>query len=134
MEKPGIRPISPSHVFVESLTCYRGWIGSVSYVPPKRFIPAIWSVEVIRRPDWLSASLRAAKLGKPFACVQIQTPSGDFVALYQALVGAFGAAVWSDPKHPKPSGHLEMVTYNCGEVLVANSGVAPSYDWWKLNA
>jgi hypothetical protein len=133
MEKPGPRAISPSNVFVESLTCYHGWVGDVFYVPPKGFIPPIWSFEVIRRPDWLSASLRAAKLGKPFVRVEIQMPSGDFVALMNAVVGAFGPAVWKDPKHPKPSGPLEMVTYNCGPVFVDNSGVAPSYDWWKLN-
>ena len=130
MEKPGSSTIAS--IFVESPTCYRGWIGQVSYSPPIGFKPENWEVNVIRQPDWLSASLR--KIGKQFECVQILTPSGDFVALYNAQVGAFGVAVWSDPKHPKPSGSLEMVIYNCESVLVDDSGVPPGYDWWKLNA
>jgi len=133
MEKAGPAAVVSS-IFIETPTCYRGWVGSVFFTPPRLLLPAIWSFEVLRHPDWLSASLRAAKLGKPFARVEIQMPSGDIVTLYEAKIGAFGAAVWRDPKHPQPSGALEMVTYNCGQVFVDNSGILPGYDWWQLNA
>jgi hypothetical protein len=133
MGKPGSAAVASS-IFIESLTCYRGWVGSVFYIPPRGFIPAIWSFEVIRHPDWLSASLRADKLGKSFSSVELQMPSGDIVTLYEAQIGAFGAAVWRDPKHHQPSGPLEMVTYNCAELDVDSSGVLPGYDWWQLNA
>lgn len=103
-------------------------------MPPRTYIPPILSFQVIRHPDWLSAHLRADKLGRTFSGVEIQVPSGDIVTLCEAKIGAFGAAVWRDPKHSKPSGPLEMVTYNCGQVFVDNSGVLPGYDWWQLNA
>jgi hypothetical protein len=133
MEKLGLGPVASS-IFLESLTSYHGWVGSVFYIPPRDFSLAIWSFEVIRRPDWLSTRLRADKLGKTFSSVELQMPSGDIVTLYEAQIGAFGAAVWRDPKHPQPNGPLEMVTYNCAEVDVDNSGVLPGYDWWQLNA
>jgi len=135
MEKPGAASVvRPATLFIESLTCYRGWVGSVYYVPPRGFIPPIWSFEVIRRPDWLSPRLRADKLGKTFSSVEIETPSGDTVTLYEATIGAFGAAVWKDPVHPRPSGPLEMVTYDCALLDVGGSGVLSGYDWWQLNA
>ena len=40
MDKPGPTAIASS-LFIESLTCYRGWVGSVFYVPPRGFIPPI---------------------------------------------------------------------------------------------
>ena len=136
MEKMVPRPIGPSKIFVESLTCYRGWagyvVGSVS-THPNPYSTYTWSFQVIRQPDWLSPSLRA-KLGKLFELVEIQTPSGALVGLMGAVVSAFGAAVWRDPIHSKPGGPLEMVTYMCGGVQVNNTGVSPAYNWWKLNA
>ncbi len=133
MEKSG--PGTSSSIFViESPTCYSGWIGYVFDNPPKRLMPLLWSVEVIRVHDWLSASLRATKVGTAFRRVQIQTPSGDSVVLMNAVFGAFGPAVWRDPTHARPVGSLEMVTYHCGPVMVNDSGVLPTYDWWKLNA
>jgi len=124
----------PTKFFVPSLTCYRGWVGWVDYEPSTEFFTHwLWSFPVIRTPDWLSASLRAA-IGKTSTRVDILMLSGDTVSLMNAKVGAVGAAVWSDPKHPKPSGPLEMATYFCGQVLIDSAGASPRYDWWKLNA
>lgn len=126
-------------IFVESLTCYRGWVGAVSKpIPPfpssPRVMPptgAIQPITVIRRPDWLSARLRAAmKEGATFASVAIYTSSGDVVMLTNAAVVGVGAAVWQDPKHSKPSGPLEMVTYTCATLLVDGTAVSWAYNWW----
>jgi hypothetical protein len=126
-------PVRGTTVFVESLTSYRGWWGKWG-----RGKSRANSVEVIRRPDWLSAQLRSALAKSPppvYGKVLIQTPSLDFVTLNSALLVGVGPIVWSDPKHPKPSGALEMVTYECNGVDVDGTrAVMGMYNWWVLNS
>ena len=120
-------------IVVESLTSYRGWWGKWG-----RGKTRANTVEVIRRSDWLSAQLRSALAKSPlpvYSKVLIQTPSLDFVTLNNVLLVSVGPIVWSDPKHPKPGGALEMVIYECNGVDVDGKlAVMTMYNWWALNS
>lgn len=128
--------------FIETVTCYRAWIGSIAFLKSVGGqMPVLgWSVSVIRQSDWLSAQLRATKSGTLYASVKITTPSGAVVTLSGAdvsdvMFAGYGPAQWLDPTHPRPKGPLEQVSYTCSAIYVDNAWVvSPTYNWWRLNA
>jgi hypothetical protein len=120
--------------YVETVTGYRAWIEFASFGGSLQSPFFGWQFQVVRQPDWLSARLRATKVGTTYASVQFSTPSGVVVTLMNPMFAGYGPGWWGDPTHPKPNVPLEMVAYQCQMISVNNLLVGSGYNWWKLNA